>query len=307
MEIRQQITEKKNGPALKGAIICHFTKITSERKVISEHVFICVSRPTRGWKTSRLGLYKRCNKAPSLVAISHTQYTHHLSSLCNLSTKELHTISINIFFFPRYSKLSAWTVLKSQRRHRGELLKSRRVDQRVWLLEVSRLTVDHQRFVWWSTGKSWNFEKPNSLVQSSRLFPSLFICLAYTRSSFLQNKHARSTPIWLTVAVHTTTSPPVLFLIEHLLFLSYFLIKFNPSAVFLFSFLAQNFTPFPFRTKLSATPPRSPYFQRRRSGRSVMASDFGSNGPRFESGRGRCVESLDKALYSHCPKEKPSH
>ena len=33
----------------------------------------------------------------------------------------------------------------------------------------------------------------------------------------------------------------------------------------------------------------------------------GSNGPRFESGRGRCVESLDKALYSHCPKEKPSH
>ena len=30
-------------------------------------------------------------------------------------------------------------------------------------------------------------------------------------------------------------------------------------------------------------------------------------GPRFESGRGRCVESLDKALYSHCPKEKPSH
>ena len=23
-------------------------------------------------------------------------------------------------------------------------------------------------------------------------------------------------------------------------------------------------------------------------------------GPRFESGRGRCVESLDKALYSHC-------
>ena len=22
---------------------------------------------------------------------------------------------------------------------------------------------------------------------------------------------------------------------------------------------------------------------------------------------GRCVESLDKALYSHCPKEKPSH
>ena len=32
-----------------------------------------------------------------------------------------------------------------------------------------------------------------------------------------------------------------------------------------------------------------------------------SNGPRFESGRGHCVESLDKALYSHCPKEKPSH
>ena len=34
---------------------------------------------------------------------------------------------------------------------------------------------------------------------------------------------------------------------------------------------------------------------RRRSGQSVTASDFGSNGPRFESGRGtRCVESLDK-------------
>ena len=46
---------------------------------------------------------------------------------------------------------------------------------------------------------------------------------------------------------------------------------------------------------------------RRRSGQSVTASDFGSNGPRFESGRGRCIESLDKALYSHCPKEKPSH
>ena len=45
----------------------------------------------------------------------------------------------------------------------------------------------------------------------------------------------------------------------------------------------------------------------RRSGQSVTASDFGSNGPRFEFGRGRCVESLDKALYSHCPKEKPSH
>ena len=44
-----------------------------------------------------------------------------------------------------------------------------------------------------------------------------------------------------------------------------------------------------------------------RSGQSVTASDFGSKGPRFESGRGRCVESLDKALYSHCPKEKPSH
>ena len=28
---------------------------------------------------------------------------------------------------------------------------------------------------------------------------------------------------------------------------------------------------------------------------------------RSESGCGRCVESLDKALYSHCPKEKPSH
>ena len=42
----------------------------------------------------------------------------------------------------------------------------------------------------------------------------------------------------------------------------------------------------------------------RRSGQSVTASDFGSNGPLFESGRGRCVESLHKALYSHCPKEK---
>ena len=49
------------------------------------------------------------------------------------------------------------------------------------------------------------------------------------------------------------------------------------------------------------------FFLWRRSGQSVTASDFGSNGPRFESGRGRCVESLDKALYSHCPKEKPSH
>ena len=47
--------------------------------------------------------------------------------------------------------------------------------------------------------------------------------------------------------------------------------------------------------------------RRRRSGQSVTASDFGSNGPRFESDRGRCVESLDKALYSLCPKEKPSH
>ena len=47
--------------------------------------------------------------------------------------------------------------------------------------------------------------------------------------------------------------------------------------------------------------------QGRRSGQSVTASDFGSNGPRFESGCGRCVESLDKALYSQCPKEKPSH
>ena len=47
--------------------------------------------------------------------------------------------------------------------------------------------------------------------------------------------------------------------------------------------------------------------KRRRSGQSVTASDFGSNGPRFESGCGRCVESLDKALYSHCPKEKSSH
>ena len=45
---------------------------------------------------------------------------------------------------------------------------------------------------------------------------------------------------------------------------------------------------------------------RRRSDQSVTASDCGSNGPRFESGHGRCVESLDKALYSHCPKEKPS-
>ena len=44
-----------------------------------------------------------------------------------------------------------------------------------------------------------------------------------------------------------------------------------------------------------------------RSGQSVTASDFGSNGPRFESGLGHCVESLDKALYSHCPKEKTSH
>ena len=32
-------------------------------------------------------------------------------------------------------------------------------------------------------------------------------------------------------------------------------------------------------------------------GQSVTASDIRSNGPRFESGRGRCVESLDKALY----------
>ena len=45
----------------------------------------------------------------------------------------------------------------------------------------------------------------------------------------------------------------------------------------------------------------------RRSGQSVTASDLGSNGPQFESGRSRCVESLDKALYSHCPKETPSH
>ena len=45
----------------------------------------------------------------------------------------------------------------------------------------------------------------------------------------------------------------------------------------------------------------------RRSGKSVTASDFGSNGPRFESGRGRCVESSDKALHSHCSKEKPSN
>ena len=45
----------------------------------------------------------------------------------------------------------------------------------------------------------------------------------------------------------------------------------------------------------------------RRSGQLVTASDFGSNSPRFESGRGRCVASLDKALYFHCPKEKPSH
>ena len=48
-------------------------------------------------------------------------------------------------------------------------------------------------------------------------------------------------------------------------------------------------------------------YSKRRGGQSVPASDFGSNGPRFESGRGRCVESLDKALHSHCPKEKPSH
>ena len=47
--------------------------------------------------------------------------------------------------------------------------------------------------------------------------------------------------------------------------------------------------------------------RRWRSGQSVTASDFGSNGPRFESDRGRCVESLDKALYSRCPKKKPSH
>ena len=46
---------------------------------------------------------------------------------------------------------------------------------------------------------------------------------------------------------------------------------------------------------------------RRRSGQSVTASNFGSNGPRLKSGRGRCVESLDNALYSHWPKEKPSH
>ena len=51
----------------------------------------------------------------------------------------------------------------------------------------------------------------------------------------------------------------------------------------------------------------SPNKKGRHSGQSVTASDFGSNGPRFESGLGRCVESLDKALYSHCPKEKPSH
>ena len=55
------------------------------------------------------------------------------------------------------------------------------------------------------------------------------------------------------------------------------------------------------------TWPCCPIKRRRRSGQSVAASDFGSHGPRFESGRGRCVESLDKALYSHCPKEKPSH
>ena len=40
---------------------------------------------------------------------------------------------------------------------------------------------------------------------------------------------------------------------------------------------------------------RQPRIERRRSGRLVTASDFGSNGPRIESGRGRCVESLDKA------------
>ena len=28
---------------------------------------------------------------------------------------------------------------------------------------------------------------------------------------------------------------------------------------------------------------------------------------RIRPGGGRCVESLDKGLYSHCPKEKPSH
>ena len=43
------------------------------------------------------------------------------------------------------------------------------------------------------------------------------------------------------------------------------------------------------------------------NGQSVTVSDFGPNGPRFESSCGRCVESLDKALYSHCPQEKPSH
>ena len=39
---------------------------------------------------------------------------------------------------------------------------------------------------------------------------------------------------------------------------------------------------------------------RRRSRQLVTASGFRSNGPRLESGRGRSVESLDKALYSHC-------
>ena len=64
----------------------------------------------------------------------------------------------------------------------------------------------------------------------------------------------------------------------------------------------------PERTKVKKLRKRrSPHGNVKKLLKSVTASDFGSNGPRFESSRGRCVESLDKALYSHCPKEKPSH
>ena len=54
------------------------------------------------------------------------------------------------------------------------------------------------------------------------------------------------------------------------------------------------------RREREETKGKAVIVNRRRSGQSVTVSDFGSNGPRFESGRGRCVESLDKALYSHC-------
>ena len=74
---------------------------------------------------------------------------------------------------------------------------------------------------------------------------------------------------------------------------------FGTCIIILFWSFLPFFTSFPCHHELAKV--------RRRSGQSVTASDFGSNGPRFESGRGRCVESLDKALYSHCPKEKPSH